>query len=374
MADQGNQKKPWVNKNPRPKEIVIEVENRGIAPKSNGFLVGFAVSAFFKGTNDPLKNKNIEIREKGIYLTHSTTQDSGFAYIEYLFDLNKANSSVTLDVLVEGYSKKETVTLSFQEAPQIKKSSLNNAEYLKIKTGYSRSEASYYITARLLQDVSVALEQDLVIEIDSVLVTRSTDKNGYMRYLVPGNLSPQNPGDIVEVIVTASGIKEPTHDELTWDQYCKQPVKVPIIRNIFIKMLIAMPLLWLISLLFGFSNPVTRLFFTAVMLYSTVVIPILFFFFVSSYGVNVSQFISTVKKKFTTVAGDGLMEKLANSFSDIKSNNHTERSNTSSVFSGNSGHGFRGWVSKAFRGLRSFAVDALMFDSAEHLIKKLFRK
>lgn len=353
------------------REIILEIQKKPVETKSNGFLVSMEVSVFYEKTKYPVRNARIELREKGVFLTKINTSESGFGLIEYSFGLDRANSVVSLDVIVGGFSTKGTVEISIPSVFHSPKRPSKDPEHLSIELGYSESLERYYVIARLLQDRAVALKQDLVICIDGILVTKKTDKDGFLQYLVPKKLAPQNPGDEVKVSVTANGIKEPTYGYLRWDYTpCQPPV-----RKIFRQMLIAMPFLWTIALIMGFSNSFTRIIFAAVMIYSTVVVPIYFFYYISSFKEGVIQGAlkagRKIEEKFSTVAGDSTLEKIEEFMKDTKGNNKADNQNIFSSSSA-SGKGFKGWLNNTFRGMASFFADAVTFGGLTHIIKKIF--
>ncbi|HRH32771.1 MAG TPA: hypothetical protein PK720_01300 [bacterium] len=367
---QGNQKKTWFNK-PKFKEIVLEVEKRLLETKSSGYVIGVDAKVYYKESGEPYKNVNVNAREKDIYLLHSSTNSSGFTYLPLTFDLSYANSTIQVDIFVEDYSVKKTIEISFPEPPKTPEPPSKDPEHLTLETGYSNTKKQYYLIARLLQAKGVALSQDLVITIDGNLITLKTDLNGFLMYLIPHNFAPQSPGDQIKITVSASGIKETAYSYLRWD--C--PIKENPYKKYFTKMLIAMPILWVIALTLGFSNPFSRLFFGSVLIYSTVIVPLFLLLFSFSYRSHVYRIGREIGRntaeRFSTVAGDSLAEKIGTFMSESKKSG--TKPSISNIFSTSSGKGFKGWAMDAFKNIRSFVIDAAMFEGIEHVIKRIFR-
>lgn len=373
MANQ-NQKSFW-NKNPKTKEAVLKIEKRTVERTANGFIVRLDAEFFVKGSQEAIKDAEITVRENGIYLTHSTTNESGYTYFEHSFDLKYADSVILLDIFVKGYARRQQVEITFPSAPEKPIPPSRDAEHLSIETGFSRSEASYYIVARLLQAKGYALKQKLTIVIDGVTKTVSTDENGYMRYLIPLKISPQCPGDRIKVVVTASGIKEPAYGYIEWEE--PQP-NYSRVRNIFKGMVIAMPVLWFLALAIGLSSAGARFFFGGVMIYSTVIVPLFFLIFLSSFQGAVINSIRGIFRKvsenFSNVAGDSLFERISNSFKEGQKSGHP---NFGSLFtkasSDSSGKGLGGWVMKVLKSLQGFFGEIIVWETLSHFFKRIFR-
>lgn len=368
------------NQPPPPKrEVILQTSKRPVQIRKNGLLVAIDVKLFYKDNEEPLKDVEIELREIDTYITHSLTGGSGSACLAHVFPLDRESSNTTLDLLVDGYTLRASEEIIFPSVVKATDSPAKHiAEHMVIETGYSKSKKQYYVVTRLLEGKGVALEQDIVITIDGVSATQKTDKNGYNNYYVPADQAPEKEGEEIKVTVTASGIKEHAYEYLRKEKI----VKTLNHKFIFSIMLIVMACLWLLSLMAGFSTSFTRFLFYATIVYSCGVIPVYFFIFLYSQGVDIfhdlRNFIRKITGKFSSTAGDSPFEKIGDHIQEARKN-HTQNAAShlfSSAVAGaasGSGKGFMGWAKGALKNVPSFVRDAAVLLGIESILKKLFR-